>query len=162
MSNCPCCSGKAFSECCEKVIKTESATIALALMRSRYTAYKTGQAEYLVKTTHPKTRGEYKVSKIEEWLKENTWIKLEIISQEFGNLKDDRGIVEFKAYYQDKDKQEHILHERSTFLKENEKWYYLDGINNPPRIDIMSKVMRNDPCPCGSGKKYKKCCEKNS
>lgn len=23
----------------------------------------------------------------------------------------------------------------------------------------MEKVGRNDPCPCGSGKKYKKCCE---
>ena len=23
----------------------------------------------------------------------------------------------------------------------------------------MTKVGRNDPCPCGSGKKYKKCCE---
>mgnify|MGYP000781382307 len=24
------------------------------------------------------------------------------------------------------------------------------------------KIGRNDPCPCGSGKKYKKCCGKNA
>jgi len=160
MTDCPCCSGKEFSECCEPIIKNESAPSALALMRSRYTAYKNGQAEYLYKTTHLKTRGEYQDGEIEEWLKENTWEKLEIISVEHGNVKDTRGIVEFKAYYKDKYQKDQILHERSTFLKENNQWFYLDGINNPPKVDLMRKVMRNDPCPCGSGKKQKKCCGK--
>jgi SEC-C motif-containing protein len=161
MTKCPCSSGKDFNNCCETIINNESAPSALSLMRSRYTAYTKANAEYLYKTTHAKTRGDYNIREIEEWSKENTWTKLEIISVEHGNIKDSRGIVEFKAYYTDKNVQEHILHERSTFLKENGEWFYVDGINNPPRTDIMTKVMRNDPCPCGSGKKYKKCCEKN-
>lgn len=161
MTDCPCCSGKPFIECCEPVLKSESASTALKLMRSRYTAYCMQQAEYLYKTAHPKTRAQFQVSDIEEWSKENTWTKLEIISTEHGNIKDSRGIVEYKAYYKDKQDKVHILHERSTFLKENDQWFYLDGINNPPRVNIMQKVLRNDPCPCGSGLKYKKCCEKN-
>jgi len=162
MSDCPCCSGKSYSKCCEPIINNESAPTALSLMRSRYTAYKNGQAEYLYKTTHPKTREQNDFSDIEAWSKENSWIKLEIISQEHGNIKDTRGVVEFKAYYRNKNGKTEILHERSTFLKENGQWFYLEGINNPPQTNIMTKVMRNDPCPCGSGKKYKKCCENNS
>lgn len=161
MSDCPCCSGKSYSECCEAIIRNESAPTALSLMRSRYTAYKNENAEYLYKTTHPKTRGEYDVNEIKEWSAENTWTKLEIISLEHGNINDTKGIVEFKAFFLDKQKKEHILHERSTFLKENKQWFYLDGINNPPRTNLMKKVLRNDPCPCGSGKKQKKCCGKN-
>ncbi|MCK5028133.1 MAG: YchJ family protein [Bacteroidales bacterium] len=162
MSDCPCCSGKSYSECCEAIIKNESAPTALSLMRSRYTAYKNEDAEYLYKTTHPKTRGEYEHNEIKEWSKENTWIKLKIISLEHGNVNDTKGIVEFKAYYQDKHRNEQMLHERSTFLKENKQWFYLDGINNPPRINLMKKVLRNDPCPCGSGKKQKNCCGKSN
>ena len=162
MYDCPCCSGKNYSECCEAVIKNESAPTALSLMRSRYTAYKNEDANYLYKTTHPKTRGEYEHSEIKKWSEENTWTKLEIISLEHGNINDIKGIVEFKAYYQDKHSNEQILHERSTFLKENNQWFYLDGINNPPRINLMKKVLRNDPCPCGSGKKQKNCCGKSN
>ncbi|HCC43933.1 MAG TPA: zinc chelation protein SecC [Gammaproteobacteria bacterium] len=34
----------------------------------------------------------------------------------------------------------------------------------PPKVPVtrsMPKVGRNDPCPCGNGRKYKKCCGKN-
>ena len=31
----------------------------------------------------------------------------------------------------------------------------------PTPVKVEQKVGRNDPCPCGSGKKYKKCCGKN-
>ena len=34
-----------------------------------------------------------------------------------------------------------------------------DSGNEPIRVEV--KTGRNDPCPCGSGKKYKKCCLKN-
>lgn len=158
MTDCPCCSGKAFNECCQPIIQNEAAPTALALMRSRYTVYHAGQSEYLYKTTHSSTRGQYKVSEIENWSKENTWTKLEIISVEHGNIKNDNGIVEFKAYFNDKNGRQKIHHERSTFLKEDGLWYYLKGEINPKEVNIMKKVSRNDPCPCGSGKKHKKCC----
>ena len=36
------------------------------------------------------------------------------------------------------------------------------GKSQPVRVDKSQKVGRNDPCPCGSGKKYKNCCGKNA
>lgn len=158
MTNCPCFSGKTYNECCEPVINNKSASTALALMRSRYTAFYNGQAEYLYKTTHSTIKGQNKLSDIEKSCKENTWTKLEIISVEHGNIKDTRGLVEFKAYFKDKDEKDQVLHERSNFIKEDGKWFYCEGVVNPPKIDLMQKVSRNDPCPCGSGKKHKKCC----
>ena len=158
MTNCPCCSGKTYDTCCEPIIHKESASTALALMRSRYTAYQSGQAEYLYNTTHPKNRGQYQLNEIDSWAKENTWTKLEIVSAEHGSIKNTRGIVEFKAYFRDKNGMSQIHHERSTFLKEEDQWYYLEGVMNPKEINLMKKVSRNDPCPCGSGKKHKKCC----
>ena len=158
MIDCPCNSGKIFSDCCEPIISKECASTALALMRSRYTAYHNGHAAYLYSTTHPKTRVESSLSEIEEWSKQNKWTKLEIIEYEKGTQKDTSGIVEFKAYYRDKNGVDQIHYEKSTFIKENEKWFYLEGIANPQKATASKRVSRNDPCPCGSGKKYKKCC----
>ncbi|QSA19995.1 SEC-C domain-containing protein, partial [Vibrio furnissii] len=52
--------------------------------------------------------------------------------------------------------QELCLEERSRFLRENGLWYYIDG--EFPQQSVSLKVGRNEPCPCGSGKKSKKCC----
>jgi SEC-C motif-containing protein len=153
MTNCPCYSGKTYGDCCEPIINKGPAHTALALMRSRFTAYQTVQTEYIYNTTHANTRGKYKLSEIYSWAKENSWSKLEIISVEHGNTRDTRGIVEFKAYFRDKNEKDQIHHERSTFLKEDGQWFYLDGEINPKEIDLMKKVSRNNPCPCGSGKK---------
>lgn len=158
MSKCPCCSGKDYKVCCEPIILNGSANSALTLMRSRYSAYATCQAEYLLNTTHPKTRIESSISEIENWAKENTWTKLEIISSENGSVGDFEGTVEFKAHFTDLNGQKQIHHESSIFLKENGQWFYLEGIANPQKSHISNKVSRNDPCPCGSGKKFKKCC----
>ena len=38
----------------------------------------------------------------------------------------------------------------------------LEKLLNPPQVVKSEKIGRNDPCPCGSGKKYKKCCGANS
>lgn len=161
MSKCPCFSGKDYNDCCMPVIEEHSANTALALMRSRYTAWQTGNAEYLMLTSHPANRKNLNIKDIEEWSDENNWTKLEIISAENGRLREETGIVEFKAYYTDKSGKEQIHHEKSRFLKVENKWYYVDGLMNPPKINIMKKVSRNDPCPCGSGKKHKKCCGAN-
>lgn len=34
----------------------------------------------------------------------------------------------------------------------------IEDNENKPQFDTTKKIGRNDPCPCGSGKKYKKCC----
>ena len=155
---CPCCSGKNYSVCCEPILQQGNAPTALALMRSRYSAYCLHQIDYLIETTHPSKRRDHNFASTAQWAKENKWQKLEIVSVEHGKIKDQRGIVEFKAYFQDTKGKTHIHHERSTFWKEDGKWFYVSGIINPKPTAIVKKVSRNDPCPCGSGKKYKKCC----
>ncbi|MEP2025710.1 MAG: YchJ family protein [Reichenbachiella sp.] len=157
-NNCLCGSKKNINECCGTIIKGEPAKTALALMRSRYTAYCLSEAQYLYNTTHSKHRAAYKIEGIEQWARENTWNQLEIVSVAHGSVSDTKGVVEFKAYFTDPKGKKQVHHERSNFLKEDENWYYLDGEINPKEIDLMKKVHRNDPCPCGSGKKYKKCC----
>ncbi|MEO9964964.1 MAG: YchJ family protein [Reichenbachiella sp.] len=157
-ANCPCGSGKPLKGCCEPIIKSQSAPTALTLMRSRYVAYCIGKADYLYETTHSSNRADYKIDEIEKWSQENQWNKLQIISAEHGSTFDTRGIVEFKAHFTDQKGKEHVHHERSSFLKEDGQWYYLEGKINPEAVDFLKKITRNDPCPCGSGKKYKKCC----
>ena len=158
MIACPCCSGKTFEECCEPIINRENAQTALALMRSRYTAYYFHEAEYIYRTTHPKTRLNISLNEITQWAKENTWTKLEIVNFEKGNESDFKGMVEFKAHYIDNTGSPQIHHEKSNFLKERGKWFYVDGIVNPQKPISVKPISRNAPCVCGSGRKYKNCC----
>lgn len=50
---CPCCSGKQYKDCCQPYHEGKAAPNALALMRSRYSAYAKGLVQYLLKTSHP-------------------------------------------------------------------------------------------------------------
>jgi SEC-C motif-containing protein len=51
----------------------------------------------------------------------------------------------------------------ATFIREADGWKFEDGdlVPEKPIVREAPKVGRNDPCPCGSGKKYKKCCGRN-
>ncbi|WP_236353540.1 YchJ family protein [Flavobacterium seoulense] len=98
----------------------EKAPTAEALMRSRYSAYATHQVDYLVATTHVSQRHLYSKENILLWATSNNWQKLEV-------LKTTPTTVEFKAYYLDQNKQQHIHHEFSTFVQEDGIWYYVDG-----------------------------------
>ncbi|WP_418262941.1 YchJ family protein [Flavobacterium faecale] len=118
---CYCCSGKSFVDCCEPfLIGTKKPTTAEELMRSRYTAFATQQAEYLVETTHFSTRKHHAIEAILEWSKANKWLQLEVVEAT-------ETMVEFRAYYQDTSGEKHIHHEFSTFKKEMGNWYYVDG-----------------------------------
>ena len=68
-------------------------------------------------------------------------------------------VVEFYAYYE-LEGTPRQLGERSFFQRKDDKIYYVDGVALRPDAYRRQepKVGRNDPCPCGSGKKYKKCC----
>ncbi|MBN1378044.1 MAG: YchJ family protein [Gammaproteobacteria bacterium] len=160
MPTCPCGSGKTFSKCCEPYLSgKQSAPTAEALMRSRYTAFTKVDMEYLKRTHHPKTRSELDVSGTEQWAREAEWLGLEIINTEKGGADDTEGTVEFKASYR-LNNEKCVLHELSRFERKQKNWMYLDG--RLPDIKQYRretpKVGRNDPCRCGSGKKYKKCC----
>ena len=158
MSSCPCCSGKTYTECCEMVIAGFSAATALDLMRSRYTAYHNRNIAYILDTTHQKTRLNHDLSAISQWASENTWTHLEIVSTQKGSRKNRTGIVEFKAYFNDKNNRPQIHHERSNFEKKDGQWFFVDGKIDPLPTKSAASVGRNALCPCGSEKKYKHCC----
>lgn len=121
MTNCYCGSSKTFENCCKIYIKgIQKPATAEALMRSRYSAFATGEADYLVATTHSSTRKFHKKSDILAWSKSNQWIKLEVIAST-------ETTVTFKAYYLDYQLKAQIHHEHSTFTFENGTWFYVDG-----------------------------------
>lgn len=121
MTNCYCGNHDSFQNCCEPYLKVVKKPItAEALMRSRYSAYSTQNADYLVATTHTSTRKLHKKSDILNWSKSNQWIKLEVISST-------ETTVTFKAYYLDNKNILQVHYEKSTFVFECGNWYYLDG-----------------------------------
>lgn len=151
---CPCSSGVLYSSCCRPlIVGDEPAVTAEEVMRSRYTAYFLKNEQYLLKTWHPSTRplriGSDAMS---------GWCGLNIVRTEAGSSKDNHGVVEFRATAV-RGREIQQLHEVSRFVKERGQWLYLDGdiVKSAPAAAI-DKVGRNDPCPCGSGKKFKRCC----
>ena len=72
--------------------------------------------------------------------------------------KEDEAIVEFEATYTQKGIRD-IHHEIAGFRKIDGEWLYSEGLLRPTTVVREGKkVGRNEPCPCGSGKKYKQCC----
>ena len=122
-------------------------------MRSRYSAYVRANIDYVEMTTAPEARDDFDQGAAENWAKQSMWLGLRIVSTERGEASDDEGVVEFVASYQANG--ERVDHrERSQFRKTADgQWLYISGA-----APELTKVGRNDPCPCGSGKKYKKCC----
>ncbi|MFT6267889.1 MAG: SEC-C motif-containing protein [Alphaproteobacteria bacterium] len=171
---CPCGTNKAFEHCCKSYIKGETnAPDPEALMRSRYSAYATKSFAYVAlsyaanhtadnsKSTAAKMNAPVKtkkqmpisVSDIQSSSENTLWCKLEVLS---AFELDDMGEVEFIAYYKI-DSEFFAMHELSRFSKIDGKWFYEDG-------DMLHKsgalkLGRNDHCLCGSGKKFKRCCQ---
>lgn len=126
-------------------------------MRSRYAAYVLQNVGYLLETHHPDTVDDIDPKSMSIWAKKSTWKGLEIVSTAQGGEGDDEGVVEFVAKYE-QEGNAFSHHERSRFRKLDGRWYYRDGSMVTPAVRHVKKIGRNDPCPCGSGKKYKKCC----
>jgi SEC-C motif-containing protein len=128
-------------------------------MRSRYTAYAQRAIDYVVETHDPRTRDQVDREGAEAWAKQSSWLGLEIRETVAGAAGDSAGEVEFVARYRIEDK-EFAHHERSRFTHSEGRWYYVDGdmIKPKPVVRETPKVGRNEPCTCGSGKKFKKCC----
>ncbi len=160
MQSCHCGSGQPFSTCCAPYIEgIESAPTAEALMRSRYSAYVEGAVDYLGETLHPQHRADWDRDATARWAADARWQGLEIVSTEAGQPDDLEGFVEFVAHY-DEGVARKRHHERSRFQFHEGRWYYVDGDVPKPQTQRHEgpRVGRNDPCPCGSGKKFKKCC----
>ena len=160
MNNCPCGSGIEYSKCCEPIISGASpAETAEQLMRARYSAHVGVQMDFIYESTHPEQRKGYDHKGTEEWAAKTEWQGLEILDTQKGGPDDSTGQVEFIARFNEKDLlREH--HENAQFKKESGIWYFTDGTQVKPKPIIVNKIGRNDPCGCGSGLKYKKCCGK--
>lgn len=121
MSNCYCGNSIPFQDCCEPYIKgIANAPTAEKLMRSRYSAFATGAADYLVNTTHISKRRYHNKKDILAWSQANKWLKLEVLAST-------ENTVTFKAYYLDENLKAQVHYEHSTFKFENNKWFYVDG-----------------------------------
>jgi SEC-C motif-containing protein len=160
MTNCPCGSGATYADCCEPVITgARPAKTAEQLMRARYAAYVGVHIDFLYDSTHPGHRKGYDHEGTKTWAENADWQGLEIVGNRMGGADDATGEVEFIARYREKGlTREH--HENALFRKEKGAWFFTEGSMVKPKPLVSEKVGRNEPCPCGSGAKYKKCCGK--
>jgi SEC-C motif-containing protein len=135
------------------------AATAEQLMRSRYSAYVRKEIPWIHDSLHPEQRSDYDEKSTRDWAERAEWHGLQIHETAGGGPGDEEGTVEFTAVFSEKgERQEH--RELATFRKQEGAWYFESGKAPPVRQYVREspKVGRNDPCPCGSGKKHKKCC----
>ncbi len=169
---CPCGNPESFEKCCGLYISGQSfPDTAEKLMRSRYTAYTLGDIDYIKTSLAPESQHDFDASNTRKWAKQSKWLGLKIHNA-VGGPGDKTGTVEFTASYKEKNETlEH--HEVSQFRKdERGHWLFLSGDahthkegegHNHHRAKVETvirdspKIGRNDPCSCGSGKKFKKC-----
>ena len=160
METCPCGSDRPYESCCQPLILgQQQAKTAEQLLRARYTAHVKQEIDFIFDTTHPTQRSGLNRDQVADWSKNSEWLGLEIVDIQDGLADDETGTVEFVARFKERSKiQEH--REIAEFRKKSGQWLFFDG--RVPRtkqvIRTGPKIGRNEPCPCGSGKKYKKCC----
>lgn len=154
---CPCGSALPYARCCGALHRGEATPDSPeSLMRSRYTAFALGGlGDYLLSTWEPSTRDPSLTAQSLSQ-RDVVWEGLEILDSRVEGM---RGSVEFKAHFRplsDPAAGQQVLHERSRFRCRGGVWRYVDGVIDPP----ANGVSRNAPCPCGSGKKAKRCCHR--
>lgn len=136
-ARCPCLSGDTYGACCGRYHATPAALragggpdtagapTAEALMRSRYSAFAVGDADYLLATWHPSTRpGSLELDDDVEWR------RLDVVRTEAGGPFDTTGVVEFVAHHRSRTggpTTRGRLHEESRFVREDGRWTYVDG-----------------------------------
>ena len=160
METCPCGIERSYDDCCRPLIEgREMVETAEALMRSRYSAYVKTKIDYLCSTIPPEQQKKFNYEETTSWSENSQWEGLNILNTSEGGPDDETGTVEFIAHFRQNNKKiEH--HELARFGKINGSWYFIDGDTprSQPVVRQAPKIGRNAPCPCGSGKKYKKCC----
>lgn len=147
---CPCASGQPLDQCCGRYHAGVAAPNAETLMRSRYSAYALGLIDYLLTTTLPAQQAALDRQAISAWSLGSTWLGLTVESAQSIPGEPEHAYITFIARWRDADG-EHSHRERSAFVTNAGRWYFID-----PTVELKSG--RNDPCPCASGLKFKKCC----
>ncbi|MGL4602952.1 MAG: YchJ family protein [Iodobacter sp.] len=155
MTLCPCGSKLPLDQCCGPFVDGAIAPTAEAVMRSRYTAFVLKKLDHIERTHAPEVREDFNRAEAERLADECEWRSLEIRR---ATEEGDTAQVEFVIRFR-RDQKEMIQAELATFRREDGQWLYVSGDFNPQITQRhVTKVGRNDPCPCGSGKKAKKCC----
>lgn len=149
------------------------ADTAAQLMRARYAAFVLQHVEYIVATTAPFQQPLLDTQAISDWAQQTAWAGLAVIKHT-PKIGKRHAQVEFKAYfYLPNASAVHsagldlgaldnkgldskgVHHELSTFVNipthGTSRWYFLDPT-------VVMSVTQKQPCPCGSGEKYKRCC----
>lgn len=158
MSHCPCGSERPFDDCCGPVLAGQPAQSAEALIRARYTAYAVERIDFLLQTMSAEVQADLDPVEAARVAKEAEWLGVEIQGVFQDSPDDNSAEVEYVAKFR-LEGQKRIHHERARLERGAQGWMVCGGEVNPkgpPRR--VEKVGRNDPCPCGSGKKFKKCC----
>ena len=186
---CFCGSNYDFSSCCQLYINKEvQVQTAEQLMRSRFSAYAIGNAQYIYDTYAESSQAAQSVKDIDDWSNSCVWIALKIHPITDSLNKASEQFVEFSAFYitdntlcELREKSRFILEESmSPTITENvevkdesplnitlKQWRYIDG-------DIithseLATIKRNELCPCNNypttwqmkkNKKFKHCCGK--
>ncbi len=154
---CPCGSGREYAACCGPIIAgSAKAPTAEALMRSRYSAYARHEIAHVLSSCVKDENIDEGATR--EWSEKAEWKGLKILRTEKGGSADKEGTVEFVAsYVMNGLNEEH--HELAKFIRKDDVWLYESGeVKTETVTRAGPKVGRNDPCPCGSGKKFKQCC----
>ena len=177
MTQCPCGSGRTYRTCCEPFINgTAWPQTASELMRARYTAYTMGNVDYIGTTYAPTSGAAAHAKAAQDWVATSKFKSLKIVRTSKGGAEDNIGKVEFLATYEQAG-QAWDHHEVSEFARDSQgHWRFISSESHRHAAGedhhhghhhdhgghtlrrATPKVGRNDPCPCGSGKKYKKCC----
>ena len=125
---CPCCSGRNFNSCCAAYLAGDPAPTPEALMRSRYTAYASGQSRYIMATTaaespHRETDAVAWKRDLDVWSAATTFLRLDV---NHTHIDGDRGEVHFFATLS-RDGRDTSFGERSRFVRRDGRWSYIDG-----------------------------------
>jgi len=159
MNACLCGSGIDYEDCCGPYVENRTAApTAEALMRSRFTAFASGRLDYIERTCASEMRETFDRVAVERGAGTVKWLSLQVLGTSRGGPLDETGTVEFSASYL-ADGMIRIHRENSAFRREDGKWVYVAGeIASSAALVGAVRVGRNHPCPCGSGRKFKKCC----
>lgn len=155
---CACGSGLPHDACCGPILAGAPAATPEALMRSRYTAYVKRNYKHLEESLSAEQRADFSLKDARSWAESAEWLGLDILATSGGSADDSEGTVRFRARFRtDGQDREHL--ENARFIREEGRWVYAGQVEEKaePVRRAEPKVGRNDPCPCGSGKKYKKC-----
>ncbi|MBB1251353.1 SEC-C domain-containing protein [Rhizobium sp. G21] len=157
MIACPCGSGRFEISCCDPYLAGKPAPTAESLMRSRYTAFTRGDLDHIERTCAGEARLAFHRASLALSIAKTEWLGLTIEDVRAGGEEDEKGTVRFTVRYREGGRL-FSQTETSEFQRLADGWRYMRGDVGRASQPAATASGRNDPCPCGSGKKFKKCC----